>query len=201
MLNCLIDGQVKNIHLNNSVNLASILDNINSDLAKGGRFIASLRVNGEEVEGDIKSADRCLDGIDSIEISTESPLCLAGKILDEGENYLDGLMSYLLGVAGNYGAGSEHADNSFAEALQGLQWFVQMTDFIECTLKLDFGGMTYNGRKITEYVKILNTILLEMAKAQESNDTVILADILEYDLVPHIGEWKSIYKLFQRELG
>jgi hypothetical protein len=200
MLNCLIDGQVKSIDLNNSECLTTVLESINNDLAKGGRFIASLMVNGEEVEGDIKATDRRLDGIDSIEITTESPICLAGKILDGGENYLDGLMTFLMGVAGKYGAGAEHAENSFSEALQGLQWFVQMTDFIECTLRLDFGRITHNGRTITEYVNNLNTILLEMAKAQESNDQVILADLLEYDLVPHLGEWKNIYKLFQNAL-
>jgi hypothetical protein len=201
MLSCLIDGQVKHIHLNGADNLATILNNVNSDLAKGGRFIASLRVNGEEVEGDVKAADMCLDVVNSIEITTESPLCLAGKILDEGGNYLDGLMTFLTGVAGNYGAGNENADDSFAEAIKGLQWFVQMTDFIENTLRLDFGRLTHNGRTIKEYVNILNTILLEMAQAQESNDPVILADLLEYDLVPHLGEWKDIYRLFQRELG
>jgi hypothetical protein len=200
MQSCLIDGQVEQIHLNGAENLSSVLDNVNKDLAKGGRFIASLRVNGEEIECDAKTVDLHMNLVDTIEITTESPLCLAGKILDEGENYIDGLMNFLLQVAGNYGTDSEKADDSFAGMLQGLQWFVQMTDFIEGTLRLDFSRLTHNGRTITEYVNVLNTILLEMADAQKSCDTVILADLLEYELVPHLGEWKDIYKLFQREL-
>jgi len=178
-----------------------MLEGLNSDLAKGGRFIASLRVNGEEVAGNAEEASRRLDGIDSIEITTESPVCLVGKLLDEGEHYIDGLRAYMLQVAGDYSAGSERADGSFTEAVQGLQWFVQMTDFIECTLNLDFQKLLLNGRPVAEYVKSLNGILQEIVTAQEEGDPIMLADLLEYDLAPHLEQWKEIYTLFERELA
>jgi hypothetical protein len=201
MLSCVIDGQVKSFNLNGTDSLATMLESLNSDLAKGGRFIASLLVNGKEVVDSISEKSMRLGVIDSIEITTETPVRLVGKILDEGQNYIDGLRDCLLKVAGNFTSGSESADNSFAEAVQGLQWFVQMTDFIECTLNLDFQRLTRNGRPVAEYVKSLNGILQEIVNAQEGFDPVLLADILEYDLVPHLEEWKDIYTLFERELA
>ena len=201
MLSCVIDGQVKSFNLNGADSLSVMLEGLNSDLAKGGRFIASLRVNGEEVAGNAEEASRRLDGIDSIEITTESPVCLVGKLLDEGEHYIDGLRAYMLQVAGDYSAGSERADGSFTEAVQGLQWFVQMTDFIECTLNLDFQKLLLNGRPVVEYVKSLNGILQEIVTAQEEGDPIMLADLLEYDLAPHLEQWKEIYTLFERELA
>jgi hypothetical protein len=201
MLSCVIDGQVKSFNLNGADSLATMLESLNSDLAKGGRFIASLLVNGKEVVDSVSEKSMRLDVIDSIEITTETPVRLVGKILDEGQNYIDGLRDCLMKVAGNFTSGSECADNSFAEAVQGLQWFVQMTDFIECTLNLDFQKLTRNGRPVGEYVKSLNGILQEIVNAQEGSDPVLLADILEYDLVPHLEEWKDIYTLFDRELA
>jgi len=201
MLSCVIDGQVKSFNLNGADSLSVMLEGLNSDLAKGGRFIASLRVNGEEVAGNAEEASRRLDGIDSIEITTESPVCLVGKLLDEGEHYIDGLRAYMLQVAGDYSAGSERADGSFTEAVQGLQWFVQMTDFIESTLNLDFQKLLLNGRPVAEYVKSLNGILQEIVTAQEEGDPIMLADLLEYDLAPHLEQWKEIYTLFERELA
>jgi hypothetical protein len=200
MLSCVIDGQVKSFNLNGTDSLATMLEGVNSDLAKGGRFIASLLVNGEEVVDSISEKSRRLDGIDSIEITTETPVRLVGKILDEGQNYIDGLRDCLMKVAGHFTSGSECADDSFAEAVQGLQWFVQMTDFIECTLNLDFQKLLRNGRPVAEYVNSLNGILQEIVNAQEGSDPVLLADIIEYDLVPHLEEWKEIYILFEREL-
>ena len=201
MLSCVIDGQVKSFNLNGADSLSVMLEGLNSDLAKGGRFIASLRVNGEEVAGNAEEAGRRLDGIDSIEITTESPVCLVGKLLDEGQHYIDGLRAYMLQVAGDYSAGSERADGSFTEAVQGLQWFVQMTDFIESTLNLDFQKLLLNGRPVAEYVKSLNGILQEIVTAQEEGDPIMLADLLEYDLAPHLEQWKEIYTLFERELA
>jgi hypothetical protein len=200
MLSCVIDGQVKSFNLNGTDSLATMLEGLNSDLSKGGRFIASLLVNGEEVVDSISEKSRRLDGIDSIEITTETPVRLAGKILDEGQNYIDGLRDCLMKVAGHFTSGSECADDSFAEAVQGLQWFVQMTDFIECTLNIDFQKLLRNGRPVAEYVNSLNGILQEIVNAQEGSDPVLLADIIEYDLVPHLEEWKEIYILFEREL-
>jgi hypothetical protein len=59
----------------------------------------------------------------------------------------------------------------------------------------------HNGRPVAEYVNCLNGILQEIVNAQEGFDPVLLADILEYDLVPHLEEWKEIYTLFERELA
>jgi len=201
MLSCVIDGQVKSFNLNGADSLATMLEGLNSDLAKGGRFIASLLVNGEEVVDSISEKSMRLDGIDSIEITTETPVRLVGKILAEGENYIDCLRDCLMKVAGHFTSGSECADDSFAEAVQGLQWFVQMTDFIESTLNLDFRKLLHKSRPVAEYADSLNGILQEIVNAQEGSDPVLLADIIEYDLVPHLDEWKEIYTLFERELA
>lgn len=197
MLSCVIDGQAKAFALSGSDSLATMLNGLHGDIAKSGRFIASLLVNGEEVAGIEEETNRRLEGIDSIEITTESPVCLVNNILAESRNFIEGLQNYLTQVAGHFTSGSECADDSFAEGIQGLQWFVQMTDFIECTLRLDFQEIVLNNRPVAEYVKSLNSILQEIVNAQEGADPVLLADILVYDLVPHLEEWKEIYNLFE----
>jgi len=197
MLSCVIDGQAKAFALSGSDSLATMLNGLHGDLAKSGKFISSLLVNGEEVAGIEEETSRRLEGIDSIEITTESPVCLVNNILAESRNFIEGLQNHLTQVAGHFTSGSECADDSFAEGIQGLQWFVQMTDFIECTLGLDFQELSLNNRPVAEYVKSLNSILQEIVNAQEGSDPVLLADILVYDLVPHLEEWKEIYNLFE----
>jgi hypothetical protein len=201
MLSCVIDGQVKDFNGYGAGSLGSLVGDMNRDLAGSGRFIASIRVNGEEVASIEEETGRRLEGIDCIEITTESPVSLVAKILAEGQGYIEGVRDFLMKVAGHFTSGSECADSSFAEAVQGIQWFVQMTGFIEGTLNLDFQMLSLNGRPVAEYVKSLNGILQEIVDAQEGCDPVMLADLLEYDLVPHLGEWKEIYTLFERELA
>jgi hypothetical protein len=199
MLNCYIDGQVRSFESSGAYSLAAILNGLNGDLEKSGRIIASLRVNGEEVTSEEEKYLH-LQGTDSVEILTETPGCLAIKILGESQDYINELQNYLQLVAGQYTSGSENAGRSFTAAIQGLQWFVQMTDFIGCTLQINFQKLVFNSRPVEAYVANLNSILQQIVKAQEGCDPVLLADILEYDLVPHLGEWKSIYTLFEGEL-
>jgi hypothetical protein len=199
MQSCVIDGQTRDFNLSGADCLASMLNSLNGVLAQSGRFIASLRVNGREVADIDNESNRRLDGIHSIEITTESPICLARNIIAEGRKYIEGVQDYLIQTAGHCTRGSECADRYLVEAVQGMQWFVQMVGFIEQTLRLDFSRLSLNGKPVTDYVAGLNTIFQDIVNAQEKSDPVLLADVLEYDLAPHLEEWKGIFTLFEGE--
>ena len=146
MQSCVIDGQVRDFNLSGADSLASMLSSLNGDLATSGRFIASLRLNGREVADIDQESSQHLERIGSIEITTESPLNVAGNIIAEGEKFIDGLQDYLVRTAGHYSSDNECAGRYFEEAVQGLQWFVQMIGFIEQTLQLDFNQLSLNGK-------------------------------------------------------
>jgi hypothetical protein len=200
MQSCVIDGQVRDFNLSGADSLASMLNSLNDDLGKNGRFIASLRVNGREIADINEESSRRLERIGSIEIKTESPLSIARNIIAEGERFIEGLQDYLVQTAGYFSSDNECAGRYFEEAVQGLQWFVQMIDFIEQTLQLDFNQLSLNSKPISEYVRSLNSIFQDIVNSQEQYDPVLLADLLEYDLVPHMEEWKGIFTLFAGEL-
>jgi hypothetical protein len=199
MQSCVIDGQIKDFNLSGADSLESMLTSLKGDLVKNGRFIASLRVNGKKVADIDEESSQRLERIGSIEITTESPLNVARNIIAEGEEFIEGLQDYLVQTAGQYSLDSERAGRYFSEAVQGLQWFVQMIGFIEQTLHLDYNQLSFDGKPVTEFVRGLNSILLEIVNTQEELDPVLLADILEYDLVPHLEEWKGIFNLFAAE--
>lgn len=198
MQSCMVDGLARNFSLGGADSLASVLSSLNGDLAKSGRFISSLRVNGREVADIGRESSRRLDGINSIEITTESRSSLAENIIAEGRGYIEGLQDYLLKTAEHFTRGSGCADSSLLEAVQGMQWFVQMIGFIEEALKLDFTRLMLNGQPVNDYVRMLNIIFQEIVNSQEKTDPVLLADILEYDLVPQLDNWKEIFHLLER---
>jgi len=200
MQSCVIDGLVRDFNLSGGDNLASMLGSLNEDLAKNGRFIASLRVNGREVADIDGESGQSLERLGSIEIITESPFTIAANIIAEAGQFIDGLQDYLVRTASYYTSDCERAGRDFDEAVQGLQWFVQMIGFIEQTLRLDFERLSLNDKPVAEYVQRLNIIFQEIVNSQENFDPVLLADILEYDLAPHLEEWKGVFTLFAAEL-
>ena len=201
MQSCVIDGKISDFNLSGADSLASMLNSLNGDLVKNGRFIASLRVNGREVADIDQESNQRLERIGPIEITTESPYRVASNIIAEGVEFIEGLQDYLVRTAGHYSSGDECAGRYFNESVQGLQWFVQMIGFIEQTLQLDYDQLLLDGRPVAEYVRSLNSIFLEIVNSQENFDPVLLADILEYDLAPHLEEWKAIFTLFEGELA
>ena len=198
MQSCIVDGRTMDVELIGDW-LENLLESVYSDLAKNGRFIASLRVNGMEIADIDGESNRPLDGIRSIEIISDSPVHLARNIIIEGEAFIEGLKDCLVRTAERFMSGDEGAGSHFSEAVQGLQWLVQMIGFIELNLKLDFDRLFLNGKPVVEYVQNLNSIFQDIVKSQEQFDTVLLADILEYDLVPHLDDWKGIFSLLERE--
>jgi len=196
MQSCVIDGQVRDFNLSGADSLASMLNCLKGDLVKSGRFIASLRVNGRVIADIDGESSQLLERIGPVEITTESPVRVAGNIIAEGDKFIEGLQDYLAQTAERYSSGSERAGSYFVEAVQGLEWFVQMIGFIEHTFKLDYSSLSLNGKPVAEYVRELNSIFLEIVSTQEKCDPVLIADILEYDLVPHLEEWKVIFTLF-----
>lgn len=201
MQSCVIDGQVRNFNLSGADSLASMLSSLNGDLEKNGRFISSLRVNGREIADIGRESNQQLERIGSIEITTDSPYSVASNIIAEGRGFIEGLQDYLVRTAGHFSSGSECAGRYFDEAVQGLQWFAQMIGFIEQTLQLDFDRLSLNGKPVMDSVQRLNFIFGEIVNYQENFDPVLLADLLEYDLAPHLEEWKGIFMLFEEKLA
>ncbi len=199
MESCLIDGQVRDVRLESLDSLGGVLDSVSGEIARSGRFISSLRVNGREVADIGREEGRGLEGIRSIEITTDSSVCLATRIIGEAEEYINGLQNCLLQTAGCYTSGSDRADQFFRESVQGLEWLVQMIGFIEKTFNLDFGRLSHNGATVAHLVHSLNGIFQQIVESQEKCDPVLLADVLEYDLVPHLEEWKRVFVLFKEE--
>jgi hypothetical protein len=196
MQSCVIDGQVRNFDLSDTDSLESMLNSLKGDLVKSGRFISSLRLNGKNVADIGEESSRRLERVGSIEIKTESPLNVARNIIAEGREFIEALQDYLVQTAEQYSLDSERAGRYFEKAVQGLQWFVQMVGFIEQTLHLDYSQLSLNGEPVEVYVRKLNSIFLDIVNTQDNFDPVLLADILEYDLVPHFEEWKEIFTLF-----
>ncbi|HTP66866.1 MAG TPA: hypothetical protein VMJ66_15850, partial [Geobacteraceae bacterium] len=173
MQSCIVDGRAMDIKLSGADCLAGVLESVNGELAKNGRFIAALRVNGREVADLAGESSRPLDGIQSIEITTDSPVRLARDIAAEGRTYIEGLQGCLLRAAGRFTSGSESAGRDFEEAVQGMQWLVQMIGFVEQNLNLDFMKLSLNGRPVAAYVQSLNAIFLDIVNSQERSDPVL----------------------------
>jgi hypothetical protein len=199
MLSCMVDGQAHDIMASEGERLGSVIGTLNSEVAKRGRFIAALKVNGEDCALDSENcADRTLAEIGRLDVTTESSVDLALETLAEGGNYLGELRSFLLQTADSYRAGDETKGKElFVELINGLEWFVKIALMAELHLQVDFAETFCAGRTLTESVERFNRILLEIIAAQEQRDWVLLTDLLEYELAPQLELWREIFAMLR----
>lgn len=100
------------------------------------------------------------------------------EILETASEYLIRLNNAIPSIVGNFRTGNEaKAYTDVAILSEGLQW-------INDVFKLTSDVHNINVISIKE-------IYFEFIEALENNDSVLLADLLEYELTPKVQEWKT----------
>lgn len=186
--------------------LASLVEKIRAARFEPGELIVSLTVDGErmdvgalETEGDPTPVSQ----ISSVEIVTiRKPLERAAELLRGMGEYLGRLSEGAGGVADKFRIGNEEEANALlGKALDGLSVFTDLVETVKNLSKTDLSIIVAEGG---ESLAVKETRLLAALKdlegAQINKDWVLVADILEYDVSPLVGEWKKLLPLVEREL-
>jgi hypothetical protein len=199
----MIDGQQRVIETGNSDDFSSIVDRLTSDVAREHRFISCLRVNGREIEpGSEWFVPRKLTGVYSVEVITGSTSDLVYGALSQGETSLSALRRSLQQTVGAYRTGNDtRGSKLFLEMVNSLEGFVSLTGEIGSALQLDFSTVRSGGLLLSAAIDSLNHVLLDIIKAQERRDWVLLSDLLEYELSPRVEYWQEVYILLRKTAG
>jgi hypothetical protein len=181
----MVDGQTHASMAGEGDGLCNVVGSLCSAVSKDGGVTALGTETGEERMGMTES--------------TESAENSALEVLVEGCNYLGELHLFLLQAAKLYRSGDETKGREhFLELIQGLEWFVKITATVELLLKIDFAGTRCAGRTLAEAVDNLNGVLLDIIAAQEQRDTILITDLLEYELAPQLELWLEIFTMLRR---
>lgn len=164
------------------------------------------KYNNDIMEVQMQSAIvvKTIEGVDngqgSLHASVEDSLPIhevenaAKDVLLAGQDYMVDLCKVVLKTADAFRSGQDNAGKeAFMEMLQGLEFFVTITNTLERVLGLDFEATFLAGKSLSVSVQELNSVLLEITKSQEMKDGVLLTDLLEYELVPQIELWRDIF--------
>ncbi|MEF9951692.1 MAG: hypothetical protein RR840_04640 [Clostridium sp.] len=103
------------------------------------------------------------------------------EILESIKNYLPRLIFGTEEAVAKIHSGSEGAFlNTIPDIIEGTQWsinaMVAINPFVNGEVNIDK----------------INSIFLEMISAMESGDYILVADMLEYELIPIISSWNDI---------
>lgn len=82
-----------------------------------------------------------------------------------------------------------------------LESIVALLQVVKTTFSLDYNNIYFDNKSIEEFNKELKEILNEMVGAMENRDTVLIADLIEYELSPRLEKYIEILKLVAKEVN
>jgi len=90
-------------------------------------------------------------------------------------------------------AAEDEANHYFAQVLEALRWLL-LTGGNACqVLQVDLReAISPKGGPESHYLQTMQNLLDEMLEIHEDQDYVLLADLMEYELLPMVREWQGI---------
>jgi hypothetical protein len=164
-----------------------------------GSFIRDVLLDGESLVCD-GSLD--LKGIPAERIERASNVNVISRTLKEvtaeavegARQYLSGLAKPISLVALQFNSGQfDKAHGNLAVLLNGISSMVNLVGSLEVNFGMDCGSVIVHRASLTTHLKDLQTQLQLLVQAQARQDTVTIADLLDYELRPRMEVWMAIF--------
>ncbi len=183
-------------------NLEEVLLNLMTDKIKPNKTITAVKLNGdlysEKVPHD--AAKIMTSEIKKLEVETMSTEEVAWHFLIKSGEHLDQIIENAQWVSELFRiADAKEANEQYAGFVESLRHFLKMVNEVKSILNYNFLKISFQDGSIETKVEKLSALMDQMIRVQEEEDWVMLADFIEYELVPLLGEWKSILTVLKEK--
>ncbi|MCB2184823.1 MAG: hypothetical protein KQJ78_00290 [Deltaproteobacteria bacterium] len=170
----------------------------------GQRILREVFINGQPYAQDTMGPASSLprENISSLKVDTMDAVDVARQFLKTGPDFLEPIIESAAKVAELFRVADEkEANEHYLNYLESLQSFLQILDASRHALNLDFKDYKLEGLSAEKRLERISDLFQELLDAQKERDWVLLADILQYDLVPELRAWQGFLTKLAQEQG
>jgi len=159
-----------------------------------GSYIRRIWLDDQEFpSNDREALQKKPSDIDSLDVELANLKDLVATNLANALNYLKKLIPGFEQAADLFRAGSEQEANKYyLQILDGIDWFSQVVSVIMSPDEGETELPDTDDESLEVRQKKLTDLMSQMLEANENQDWVLLADILEYEMVPFYKDWEKI---------
>lgn len=198
--------------IDEAATLQELIDNLKQGHLPPNHFINKITIGDQEftLENMSEHASLSLGEIESVTIQTEDLNEFNKRVLFEQKGQieqllkdnLDQLIEDFADIADKYRLGEEiEASDKFSNSIDRLLAFMEYISSVQATYNLDFTQIDVAGVPLSDLLDDLKNDLEQMLSAQQDQDWVLLSDLLEYELVSKLEEWKKVIPLLQDQIS
>ena len=180
-----------------------LLDKLDADASRDGLLLTAARFDGVEIPAfrDPDMTARRLLTVGRVDIETAPPTTLLRQCL------LDAIPSLAIAATEAEGLAAIYRGHAVAEGHERLAALAlelgaltSLVAALEGPLDLDVRAVVIDGVSGGAHLQTLINGLDALVQAQESQDWLTVADVLEYDVAPAISGWSALFSTLAAKL-
>ncbi len=178
--------------------LGDLLSHIEKVGVTQGNVVRSIKIDGQESSPDSSEAQRTqISEIATLEVEISTLADMINKNIENADAYLIRLIPGIEKSVELFRMGNEQEANKFfVKIVDGIDWFSQVLDII-LTAKEISPDTVFEGKSIQARRTSLVDLTQQMVDANKNQDWVLLADLLEYEILPYYQEWSNLLPGFR----
>ena len=178
--------------------LGDLLSHIEKVGVAQGNVVRSIKIDGQESSPDSSEAQRTqISEIATLELEISTLADMINKNIENADAYLIRLIPGIEKSVELFRIGNEQEANKFfVKIVDGIDWFSQVLDII-LTAKEISPETVFEGKSIQDRRTSLVGLTQQMVDANKNQDWVLLADLLEYEILPYYQEWSNLLPGFR----
>ena len=178
--------------------LGDLLSHIEKVGVAQGNVVRSIKIDGQESSTDSSKAKRTqISEIATLEVEISTLADMINKNIENADAYLIRLIPGIEKSVELFRMGNEQEANKFfINIIDGIDWLSQVLDMI-LTAKAISPDTVFDGKSIQDRRASLVGLTQQMVDANKNQDWVLLADLLEYEILPYYQEWSNLLPHFR----
>lgn len=155
-----------------------------------GNVVRSVKLNGQESSPDSSMTRQTpLAEIETLEVEVSTLSGIIDKNIENADAYLIRLIPGIEKAVELFRTGNEQEANQFfINIVDGMDWFSQVLDMILAAKEISPDTLV-DGKSVQDRRASLVDFTRQMIDANKNKDWVLLADLLEYEILPYYKEW------------
>ncbi len=126
-----------------------------------------------------------------LEQNSNESLDLAFESIDSCFGYIDHIISRIQKLTAHYQANEiDLGNNQFIEVVELMDLYIQLITKVFQVVRLHHKDKILKEEGIQKLEIHLLSVIRALLQAKENNDIIMLCDLLEYELIDNLTQWK-----------
>jgi hypothetical protein len=124
-------------------------------------------------------------------VKNANSLELAFESIDSCFGYVDYITAQIQKLIAFYNAGeNDQANATFVEVVEVMDLYIQLISKVYRVIRTNLQGQSFKDESIQKLEIHLLSVIKALLQAKEKEDIIMLCDLLEYELIDNLTQWK-----------